>query len=73
MRNLTIGSVLAIAAVALASCGGISIEDKRPVFVTACQAFDPIYLDDDEIRALKRATKELIATHNASWEKLCKR
>ncbi|MGQ0664380.1 MAG: hypothetical protein ACT4P2_12550 [Pseudomonadota bacterium] len=41
----------------------------------ACSAFAPIYLDEAAIAALAphRPARERIATHNATWERLCTR
>lgn len=71
MRNLMTGFVLLSSAVVLASCGGISIEDKRPVHVVACQAFDPLYFRDEVIAVMSRDEKTAVAVHNQTWERLC--
>lgn len=45
----------------------------RPVVDDACTSFQPIYLTEDEIKAIKpfRDLRVQIGSHNRKWEERC--
>ena len=47
---------------------------RTTVADTSCAAFQPIYLSDGAITALRpfRSDRLSIASHNAAWERLCR-
>ncbi len=74
--NLIAKSTLCLMLISMTSCGRPEIALKleggsQAANVVACTVFDPIYLEDQEIMDLGRKSKERIAGHNATWEKLC--
>lgn len=67
------GKLIGLSAVFLTMLLTTGCADRPTVINNACVSFDPIYLSEGAISALRpfRADREKIAAHNRTWESQC--